>query len=120
MTMLDLPHATDLRIEVVPDRRRVFVALIGELDLATAPAVDAQLRELRDVGFDQLVLDLRSLSFMDSSGLALILRALHAAPEGTFAIVPGAGAPERVLRLTGVLDAVPIVRERDAPRAVTA
>lgn len=55
------------RIEVRPDRRRVIVALHGELDVATVDEVAAEIDAPVDRGFDALVLDLRYVSFMDSS-----------------------------------------------------
>jgi anti-anti-sigma factor len=36
-------------------------------------SLEAQLRELHDVGFEHVVLDLRELAFIDSTGLRLIL-----------------------------------------------
>lgn len=109
-----------MRIEVLPDRETVFLSLMGELDLATAPVVAGEIREMRAVGFARVVLDLRSLAFMDSTGLSLVLDEWHTAPDGAFAVVPGDGEPRRLLELTEVLPALPVVRERDAPRRVSA
>jgi anti-anti-sigma factor len=86
---------------------RTVVAARGELDLATAPELeDALLPPLRD-GTD-VVLDLRALEFMDSTGVRVIVAAHHVAEEhgGTFslAIVPE-GPIARVLEISG-LDAV--------------
>ena len=111
-----VPSDPDLRIEVVPDRARVFIALAGELDLATVPALATEIAELRARGFERVVLDLRGLAFMDSTGLGLIL---EQAGHGEFAIVPGDGEPFRLLELTGVLGEVTVVRERDAPPRLT-
>jgi anti-anti-sigma factor len=88
------------------DARTVVVAR-GELDLATAPELeDVLLPPLRD-GAD-IVLDLRPLEFMDSTGVRVIVAAHHAAEEhgGTFAlaVVPD-GPIGRVLEISG-LDAV--------------
>ena len=112
VTAAEVTVPADLRVQVVPARETVFVVLHGELDLATAPTVEEELAGLREVGFSQLVLDLRALDFMDSTGLSLIVRQLDA---GQFAIVPGDGQPCRLLEMTGLLDAVPHVRPRDAP-----
>ena len=94
-----------------PARETVFLALHGELDLSTSAVVEDEIAGMRELGFKRVVLDLRPLAFMDSSGLALIARSL----DEPFAIVPGDGQPRQVLDLAGVLDAVPQVRERDAP-----
>lgn len=57
----------------MPDREVVWVTPVGELDLATTVELDEQVRELLDVRFAQLVIDLRGLSFMDVTGLRLLL-----------------------------------------------
>ena len=115
-----VPTVPDLRIEVVPDRARVFVALAGELDLATAPALAAEIADLRSRGFERVVLDLRCLEFMDSTGLALILGELERSEAGAFGVVVGDGEPRRLLEMTEVLGALPLVRERDAPPRLSA
>jgi anti-anti-sigma factor len=89
------------------DARRV-VAARGELDLATAPQLEAVvLPPLRDGG--SVLLDLRGLSFMDSTGVRVIVAAQLAAEEhgGHFALVrcPPEGPVGRVLEISG-LDAV--------------
>jgi anti-sigma B factor antagonist len=95
-----------LHIDVHPQRQSVRVAVAGELDLANAGALQAQLDALRDHGFTDVVLDLRELEFMDSSGVALILgegrRARGAGQR--FSLVAGRTAVQRALRLCGVAD----------------
>jgi anti-anti-sigma factor len=88
------------------------ITLEGELDLATAPAAAAALRE--DANGDapsRRVLDLSGLTFMDSSGLRTILSANGAARrEGwTLAIVPGPPAVQRVFDICGVTDGLRFV-----------
>ncbi len=51
--------------------RAVYVH--GELDCATAPALEARLRTLGGLGH-ALAVDLAEVSFMDSSGLRLLLQ----------------------------------------------
>jgi anti-sigma B factor antagonist len=51
------------------------IALIGELDLATVPVLNNQLAALEQNGTKAIVLDLRDLRFVDSSGLHEIARA---------------------------------------------
>ena len=77
---------------------------VGELDLDTAHVVEQQLADLRGDGCERLVLDLRGLRFMDSTGLRLVIRWDTAAREHgfAFAIVPGIEVVDRVFRLTGM------------------
>ena len=93
-----------LRVDVEPDREVVRVIPIGELDIATVGQLAAQLTELRDAGFKCLVLDLRRLEFMDSSGLHLILDAdAHARTNGhDFSVIPGPPVIQRLFELSGV------------------
>jgi anti-sigma B factor antagonist len=51
------------------------VALSGELDMATVPILNDQLTALEQDGSEAIVLDLRDLGFIDSSGLQAIVQA---------------------------------------------
>ena len=89
------------RVDVHPERDVVRVVAVGELDLATIAQLQAQIRELRDAGFTHLVLDLRQLTFMDSSGVALILDEDRSARRNgqDFLLISGTPAIQRVLTL---------------------
>jgi anti-anti-sigma factor len=86
---------------------RLLVSARGELDLATAPELEDALLPPLHGGAD-VVLDLRALEFMDSTGVRVIVAAHLAAQEhdGAFAVavVPD-GPVARVLEISG-LDAV--------------
>jgi anti-anti-sigma factor len=92
--------------EVEPGRDVVRVALRGELDIASVGEVEAKLRELHDAGVGHFVLDLRELTFMDSTGLRLILSENTAmrSTGGHFELIPGPPQVQRVFELTQVLD----------------
>ena len=70
---------------VTPERDHVLVEPRGELDMATVGAVEQELRRLHESGFRRIVLDLGGLSFMDSSGLHLVMRWTEAASRNGFA-----------------------------------
>ena len=94
---------------MLPDGdRRVVVRLAGELDIATAPEVDGALGRLREAGFAELVLDLRAVAFMDSSGLRVVLRwnELAASNGCTFALIRGPEQVQRVFEATRVADSL--------------
>jgi len=95
---------TDLRCDVFRNGQMAWVQPFGELDLDSAHRVEAALEELRGDGCPELVLDLRGLTFMDSTGLRLAIRWDTAAREDgfRFAIVPGDEVVQRVFRLTGM------------------
>ena len=77
------------------------LSLSGELDLASAPRLDEALFECED-GAPTILLDLRGLTFMDSSGLRVILAADARARSrgGRLMLVPGPPSVQRVFQLT--------------------
>jgi anti-anti-sigma factor len=93
-----------LDVTVVPDRAVVRVRASGEADLSTRDVLDARLRELWDCGWEDVVVDLREVTFMDSSGVHVLLaHHRHAAEHGhRFSVIDGSDAVRRVLELTGV------------------
>ena len=86
------------RIEVEPSREVVRVVPVGELDLATTDKLRQEIDRLHKAGFNRLVLDLRQLRFMDSTGLKLVLEVDAGSREDgrEFSLVRG---PEPVHRL---------------------
>jgi anti-sigma B factor antagonist len=86
----------------------VLVALKGELDLATVGAVERRLAELRDEG-RATVLDLDGLTFMDSTGIRLLLAACEDATRDSwsFAVTRGSERVRQVLRAAQVIDRLP-------------
>jgi anti-anti-sigma factor len=93
-------------IDVEPFHGKVLVRPHGEVDIATAPQLDVKLRELRDSGFDHLVVDLSQVAFLDSSGLRILLAWDDTARnEGLdFELVPGPPPVQRLFDVTGVRD----------------
>jgi anti-sigma B factor antagonist len=98
--------------EVEPHRDAAHVLAIGELDIATAPIVDAQLDDLHRAGFRRLVLDLRRVTFMDVRGLRVVLEWAAGAERdgvGSFAVIPGPSQVQRIFALTGTAGSVSFV-----------
>jgi anti-anti-sigma factor len=107
-----------LSLHTYQDADSVRVAVSGELDLSSALTFEEELRRIElNCTPTLLVLDLRSLKFMDSTGLRLILSAhARAVNRGRkLAIVEGGEAIRRIFRLTGVLERLNFV---DPPVAV--
>jgi anti-anti-sigma factor len=101
-------------ISVTEQGGRAVVAITGELDLATSPDLEEVVLGRVDRG-QSVLLDLRELQFMDSSGLRILIAA-HARAgegEGEFAIVrPPAGSEvEKILGIAGVEQQLQIVDE---------
>ncbi|HEY4277996.1 MAG TPA: STAS domain-containing protein [Conexibacter sp.] len=93
--------APPFAVESTPERDRVIVAVAGELDIATTGRVEDEVTGLYDRGFEKVVLDLSNVSFMDSSGLRLLIRLDdRARGDRRFTVVQGDGAARRLLALT--------------------
>ena len=82
----------------------VRMALRGELDLEHAYTFDEELRRVEAERPPCLVLDLRGLSFLDSSGLARLLAARHRARRDRrrLVLVRGSAAVQRLMAITAV------------------
>jgi anti-sigma B factor antagonist len=105
-----------LSLETSHVGRTATVALRGELDLAGAAVLE---REVAALDADAVIVDLRGLQFMDSSGLrAIVVAAQRAQDAGRrFALVPGAAHVMRVFEITRMRERLEFV---DAPGAVEA
>lgn len=81
---------------------RVIFELAGELDIVNAPLLRKALAGTNFTGTALVVLDLRKLSFIDSTGLKLIFAARSESRERgqKFAVTPGSQQVERLLNVT--------------------
>jgi anti-anti-sigma factor len=102
-------------LDVEDDNGRVAFIPRGELDLATAPEVEERVLAAVRSGDRQVVLDLRQLTFMDSTGVRTIVAAHKAAEEtGTDlrVIRPSPDNPvSRVIEISGIDEALGLVDE---------
>jgi anti-sigma B factor antagonist len=100
-----------LEIRESLDGARHTLVLIGELDLSSAPAVEARVGEVASQA-REIVLDLRELSFMDSSGIRAILVSyeLCARSECDLALLPGRPNVQRLFEVSGLTDLLPFVK----------
>lgn len=82
----------------------------GELDVATAPLLRTELDVLVENGSSRLVLDLAELTFLDASGLRVLVRArkLTAEHGGWLRLARVHPTARRVLELTRLTRVLPI------------
>jgi anti-anti-sigma factor len=104
----------------------VRVAIRGELDLEHAYTFDEELRRVEGLRPPCIVLDVRGLSFLDSSGLARLLAARRRARRDgrRLVLVRRGGAVQRLLAITAVGDHFEMASEvpeelRAAPSSLT-
>jgi anti-anti-sigma factor len=102
MSDFPIPDAFTVRTEQHGDAS--VVVPTGELDLATAPALEEALGRAFDSGNARVVLDLRELEFIDSSGLRTLLTARRRSEDAgaVFSLVAGHRGLERTLEIAGV------------------
>jgi anti-sigma B factor antagonist len=96
--------AGDLDLHLTHPRADAAVlAVVGELDTLTAPELDTALRELLDEPRPRLVVDLTGVTFLASSGLAVLIQAAHRAEDSdrVLHLVVSARAVLRPLQITG-------------------
>ncbi len=76
----------------------------GELDMSTVRELETSLRDAHAAGFRRLVVDLRGLEFMDSTGLTLLTRwSIAAELDGyELALIAGADRIQRLFDITGL------------------
>lgn len=92
---------SDFKISSTVHGDEAVVTCHGELDLAAAPEAEAHLREVETDGVTRIVLDLRPLDFLDSTGLRVVLAAdSRARKQGReLQVVPGRDSVHRVFRI---------------------
>jgi anti-sigma B factor antagonist len=101
--MLNVPPEETFRCEVVAEREVARVLPHGELDLATTSVLKSTLDELFDAGLPHIVLDLQELTFIDSTGLRMVVRAKRTARERDVRLdlLPGPPDVHRLFEITG-------------------
>ena len=106
-----------LEIDVQISDERTLLTLSGELDASTATLLYDQLSDLEVEDVQHVVLDLAQVTFMDSTGLSVIVtehkRLHHSA--GSLTIFAPPSSVRRLFEITGldsVLDIVPVNEER--------
>jgi len=100
----------EFQVEVRRAGPAAVITISGELDLASGPRLEEELTAL-DPDVSLVVIDLRRLEFMDSTGLSIIVRAHQrlAEQDRELSLVRGSPQVQRLLDLTGVAERVRLV-----------
>jgi anti-anti-sigma factor len=85
------------------------ICLFGELDLASAEDVQCELQRVEATDAEAIILDLSGLTFMDSTGVRLIVSADNRsrADSDRLTLLRGPASVQRVFVLTGLEDRLP-------------
>lgn len=93
------------------------ISVRGELDLSTAPQLEGPLEEALESGEGSVLIDLSQCEFIDSTGIALIVRAwqrLNSGENGRgLVICTHNDQVRRVLEITGLELSIPVHATRD-------
>ncbi len=108
--------APPLQVESYAEGDRARLVLTGELDIATVPRLQDALDRALAAGARQLVVDLRPLGFLDSSGLRQFIVLADRAREEEFELllVRPAAAVLTIFQVTRAEENLPFVDEPPA------
>jgi anti-anti-sigma factor len=106
----------DLTVTIVEGTPPVVV-LAGEVDLATAPEFEKALLSLLSQGRDSLAVDLGRVTYLDSTGINVLMKAVKLCSErgGKLAIVAASERAMRVMRLLNLDRVMPIRQSAPMP-----
>jgi anti-sigma B factor antagonist len=111
-----LPGRADFGLLDEPvDESTHVIALKGEVDAMTAPQVGRRLLSLTDEGKTGLVVDLSRVTFMDSTGIGVLLNAVKqlAKRHGSLALVCPNERVMRPFEVTGLVSYLQIFGTRE-------
>jgi anti-anti-sigma factor len=110
-----VPTLPYLEMQVVACGGEHTVVLGGELDMASSPSVHAALVHVCTDDTSVVRLDLSKLAFIDSSGIRTVLAAKELCAEHGcgFQVVPGQAQVQRAFALTGLLNELGQLPDRD-------
>jgi anti-sigma B factor antagonist len=98
-------------VDVEPERDVVRICPAGEVDLATVGVVRERVADVTSAGFRRVVIDLRQVTFLDSTGLRLLLE-LNAASQSDgweLGVIQGSAEVQRVFEVTGLRSLLPFI-----------
>lgn len=85
------------------------ISLYGELDMATAPGLEEELSRAESTDAQSIILDLSGLDFIDSTGVAVVIRAATraSADSNRLALLRGSEDVDRLFALLGLHEHLP-------------
>lgn len=122
---IDIPGATKvsrgpavLRMRSARDGDTHVIELAGELDLTTAADVERELRRVELSDARVIAVDLRKLTFIESTAVRLIVEARRMSHAGNrLVFVRGSQAVQRLFEICEVADRLPFVDQLPSERA---
>jgi anti-sigma B factor antagonist len=89
------------------------LTVVGELDIATVPELERAARALLGSSLQELLIDISGVSFIDSSGLRLLIELSNDAGAGgwTLKLTPPPAEILTIFRISGVEENLPFLQE---------
>jgi anti-sigma B factor antagonist len=108
------PPSFAIDSDVQADTARMTVA--GELDIATVGQLEAEISAVLARGVRELVLDLRGLTFIDSSALRLfiVLNDRAAGEDWRLSLIRPAGQALSIFQISGAEEHLPFIEDPGA------
>ncbi|RYG63980.1 anti-sigma factor antagonist [bacterium] len=106
----------DLRMRVKTQGIATVVEVGGEIDLHSAPQLRAELLKAVEAVTPRVVIDLGEVTFIDSTGIGVLVGALKRAREkgGALNFCGIQSRVKRVFEITGLMSALPLFESREA------
>jgi anti-sigma B factor antagonist len=106
----------DLRLRTRALEGATVVEIGGEIELHSAPQLRAELIKAGDGVAAPIIVDLTAVTFIDSTGIGVLVGALKRAREanGALAFCGAQNRVRRVFEITGLLRALPLFESRAA------
>ena len=100
----------DLQVETRHEGDVAVVAATGEVDVFTAPGLDTEITALLEQGTSRLVVDLSGVSFLDSTGLGVLVKGLKTARDagGSMQLVVTSDRIRKIFDITGLDASLPL------------
>jgi len=115
------PADAGFRVDVIHEDGGVRVRPVGEIDLATIGELRERVNEAMAVAADRVTLDLRATTFLDSSGIHLIVETdTRATRSGTaFLIIAGPPAVQHTFDVAGLSGRLPFAEAPEPRSSIT-
>ncbi|MFC4531000.1 STAS domain-containing protein [Sphaerisporangium dianthi] len=111
----------ELKVSTRSHAGHAILTVVGEIDLYTAPRLQAEFSRLLETGPDRVVIDMSGVEFCDSTGMNVLLSALKRMRErgGVLEVASPRPAVRKILQVTG-LDSVFTVHDTIPAELLTA
>jgi anti-anti-sigma factor len=93
-----------LRVDVLENADHALITAVGEIDVGTAPEVADAVSGALSAGHPHVLLDFSQVTFIDSAGLAALIKAHRQAEaaQARFAVVHPTAQTRKLIRVLGL------------------